>query len=88
MQRTVENWQVLAACRGPHAELFFPPNTPERKEDKLNREADAKAICADCPVVGDCLDYAIDIREPHGIWGGLNEIERRQLVENRFGRRF
>ena len=27
----------------------------------------------------ECLDYALRIREPHGIWGGLNEIERRML---------
>jgi len=27
-----------------------------------------------------CLDYALAIREPHGIWGGLNELERKQLV--------
>ena len=30
-----------------------------------------------------CLEYAIRIREPHGIWGGLNEVERKQLAEQR-----
>jgi hypothetical protein len=28
-----------------------------------------------------CLDYALSIREPHGIWGGLTEAERRLLVD-------
>ena len=41
----------------------------------------AKAICADCPACQECLEYAVAIREPHGIWGGLNETERRVLIE-------
>ncbi|HEV3495824.1 MAG TPA: WhiB family transcriptional regulator, partial [Actinomycetes bacterium] len=44
------------------------------------REARAKEICALCPVRRPCLDYALAIREPHGIWGGLNELERKQLI--------
>ncbi len=60
--------------------MFFPPSTFERKEDKEQREVSAKAICANCCVQGDCLDYAIRIRESHGIWGGLNEGERRVIM--------
>jgi WhiB family redox-sensing transcriptional regulator len=74
-----ETWQVRAACRGPHAGVFFPPAQFERKEDKLAREQRAKAICNACPVREPCLEYAIRIREPHGIWGGLNEVERRAI---------
>jgi WhiB family redox-sensing transcriptional regulator len=59
--------------------LFFPPTHSERKEDKDEREARAKAICRTCGVRKACLDYALRIREPHGIWGGLNELERRDL---------
>ena len=58
-------------------EMFFPPSAPERKDEKAAREDAAKAICADCDVSGECLDYALSIQEPHGIWGGLNELERR-----------
>jgi WhiB family redox-sensing transcriptional regulator len=79
-QRTEDAWQVKAACRGPQAAVFFPPPQFERKDEKLERESRAKAICATCAVRQPCLDYAISIREPHGIWGGLNENERRQLV--------
>lgn len=60
--------------------MFFPPGTFERKEEKLNREVRAKEICRTCPVKRSCLDYAISIREPHGIWGGLNESERKNLL--------
>ena len=80
-QRLGEAWQARAACRGPQAAVFFPPTHAERKEDKAAREARAKEICATCTVRGACLEYAIRIREPHGIWGGLNEVERKQLSE-------
>lgn len=73
-------WQVKASCRGPLAAVFFPPSHFERKEDKEHREARAKAMCALCPVRQPCLDYALRIREPHGIWGGLNEAERKDLL--------
>ncbi|CAN5824121.1 hypothetical protein BH24ACT3_BH24ACT3_16590 [soil metagenome] len=57
--------------------MFFPPSSFERKDEKLEREGRAKDICATCSVRQPCLDYAVSIREPHGIWGGLNEAERK-----------
>jgi WhiB family redox-sensing transcriptional regulator len=85
MPQGPESWQAAAACRGPQSKAFFPPAHVERKEEKLAREARAKAICAECRVRLDCLDYALRIREPHGIWGGLNEAERKQMMERRAG---
>lgn len=79
-QQADDIWQSKAACRGPHTAVFFPPAHFERKDDKEAREAQAKAICNTCPVRRPCLEYALRIREPHGIWGGLNEVERRQLL--------
>ena len=80
VQRVDDVWQMKAACRGPQSAIFFPPAQFERKDEKEAREVRAKAICATCSVRRQCLDYAIRIKEPHGIWGGLNEIERRQLL--------
>ncbi|HXW34774.1 MAG TPA: WhiB family transcriptional regulator [Acidimicrobiales bacterium] len=80
-----EAWQARAACKGPQASAFFPPTHAERKDEKAGREQRAKAICSTCVVKRECLDYAIRIREPHGIWGGLNEVERKQLLERRAG---
>ncbi|HEY2332053.1 MAG TPA: WhiB family transcriptional regulator [Acidimicrobiales bacterium] len=79
--RNDDAWQGRAACRGPQAVVFFPPSTFERKEQKLDREAKAKSICRECPVVEACLEFAVRIKEPHGIWGGRNEVERRLLWE-------
>ncbi|HUE58939.1 MAG TPA: WhiB family transcriptional regulator [Acidimicrobiales bacterium] len=79
VQHLEDVWQAKAACRGPNTALFFPPSHFERKDDKEARENKAKAICATCPVKRPCLEYALRIKEPHGIWGGLNELERRAL---------
>ncbi len=76
-----EVWQIKAACRGPHAVVFFPPSRPERKDERLARERAAKEICRCCPVLQDCLSYAVRIRETNGIWGGLNEAERKQIID-------
>jgi WhiB family transcriptional regulator, redox-sensing transcriptional regulator len=76
----IGSWQAKAACRGPQARVFFPPSHFERKDEKEFRETSAKGICAQCPVRRECLNYAISIREQHGIWGGLNEIERRHVL--------
>lgn len=75
-----ETWQERAACRGPHSSVFFPPVTVERREDREERERHAKAICAGCAVLGECRDFALRIREPHGIWGGMTESERRLVL--------
>ena len=72
-------WQERAACRGPNQAIFFPPPQMERRSDKRQRERRAKEICSSCPVQPECRDYSIRIREQHGIWGGLTEVERRSV---------
>ncbi len=77
------SWQLKGLCRGNHSYLFFPPSTTERKEDRDRREHKAKAICGVCGVKDECLEFALEIREPYGIWGGLTETERRQVASRR-----
>lgn len=83
VQTANETWQLRAACRGPASTMFFPPTASERKEEREARERKAKSICMTCAVQRACLEYALEIREPHGIWGGLNEHERRELLGSR-----
>ena len=71
-----------AACKGAPLDLFFGPDA-EFVTTRQKREAAAKAICARCPVRLDCLDYALDIDQTYGVWGGLNEDERRALRRQR-----
>ncbi len=39
----VSSWQYDAMCRQHSSNLFFPPATFEKKEDREKREAKAKA---------------------------------------------
>ncbi len=75
-------WTEFSACRGSERALFFPPDVSERKEQRLSREQAAKRICQTCAVRADCLACALERNESHGIWGGLNELERRSLVRS------
>ena len=72
-------WQLEAACRGMDSTAFFHP-AEERPAARRDRLVAAKKVCAACPVVSDCLSHALDTREPYGIWGGLSEIERANLL--------
>ncbi len=83
MDVATEGWWADAACRGQDATPFFAPSYFEKRSEKLAREARAKAFCARCPVREPCLETALGIGDPHGVWGGLNEMERRQLVRSR-----
>lgn len=80
-QLSVDSWHHRGACRGPQLAVFFPPAQFERKAERAEREQRAKAICATCPVREECLEFALSSREPHGIWGGMNENERRLVIE-------
>jgi WhiB family redox-sensing transcriptional regulator len=65
--------------------LFFPPPYAERRDEREARERKAKSICAQCVVLPECREFALRIREPHGIWGGLTEAERRGLLAREAG---
>lgn len=78
-----DGWRDAAACRGEDSSLFFAPSYFEKRFEKDGREAKAKAICATCPVQTPCLEFALATREAHGVWGGLNETERRQILRAR-----
>ncbi len=71
------SWWQDAECRGVDPEVFHPD--PEIK----GSDAEAKTICASCPAIEPCLEYALSVREKQGIWGGLTEIERRRMVRRR-----
>ena len=59
-----EIWRSEAACMrvGVPTDVFF--------SDHLGDIAEAKRICADCPVILECLEAAIARHEPWGVWGG------------------
>lgn len=72
-------WEDDGACRDHDVALWFP----ERDTGVDNQGLQAKAICAQCPVVIRCLEAALDRNEEHGIWGGAGESKRRWLARQR-----
>ena len=81
IQETWE-WQYDGACRETDPETFFSPDA-ERGPRRRRREAAAKALCAVCPVRRACLEHALSVREPYGVWGGLNINEHEMLIADR-----
>jgi len=73
------DWQVQAACRDRDAAIFFHP-ARERGPAHARREQQAKQVCAECPVRAQCRAHALSVREPYGVWGGLSESERLEIL--------
>jgi WhiB family redox-sensing transcriptional regulator len=70
-----QEWRLDAACRDLDTAVFFPETAEE--------VAAAKAVCATCPVREACLDFALITRQDDGVWGGLDENERRRVRRRR-----
>lgn len=73
---TTTDWRRRAACRTEDPELFFPIG--EGLAALLQAEV-AKRVCARCPVMDECLEWAMNTRQDAGVWGGLAEDERRSM---------
>ncbi len=71
----VYEWQFDGACNDADPELFFSPES-ERGPRRLARERGAKTLCSRCPVIEQCLEHALRVKEPYGVWGGLTPGER------------
>ena len=73
--RALDDWTIDALCAQiGDTDLFYP--------DKGGSVRDAKALCADCPVIAECLRTALTqytTATDHGIWGGTTPRERRVL---------
>jgi WhiB family redox-sensing transcriptional regulator len=69
-------WIERARCIDQDPELFFPVGTTGPAIDQVER---ARAVCMDCPVRPECLDWALDTAQDAGVWGGLSEEERRTI---------
>ncbi|HEV2810651.1 MAG TPA: WhiB family transcriptional regulator [Acidimicrobiales bacterium] len=68
-------WMVKGNCRDEPPSRFFP-------SDGVGVEA-AQRICEGCAVKSPCLEYALEQRVDHGVWGGASERERRRILKRR-----
>jgi len=69
------DWRENVACAG-RGDLFFGPQD-EKPLARVNREAEAKAVCATCPSRQPCQEFALSLGIPYGVFGGLGEDDRR-----------
>jgi len=76
------DWQMRGACRGMDSAFFFHPEG-ERGPARAHREARAKEVCRRCPVLEQCRRHALSAHEPYGVWGGLSESERDEILRGR-----
>lgn len=78
---TPQPWMASALCAQVDGDLWFP----EQGDHQSAR--DAKATCRRCPVINDCLRFALDQAPREGIWGGLTPKERNKVSPRRPGER-
>lgn len=72
----MDHWPRWAACLTEDPELFFPAGATGAALEQIEQ---AKTVCRSCPVKQQCLQWALDNHQDHGVWGGLSEEERRNL---------
>jgi WhiB family redox-sensing transcriptional regulator len=77
-------WRESGACVTADPDLFFPVATGAAG---LQHAEDARRICAGCLVRRQCLQFAMDIGETHGIWGATTPEERERARRKRAGAR-
>ncbi len=80
----VGDWRHRAGCRDVDPEQFFPAADSGPLYDE--QVAEAKAVCAGCPVRAECLAFALSVLSD-GIAGGLTPDERRQCAARTRSRR-
>lgn len=65
-------WMAEANCAGTDPEIFYPAVGGSPRP--------AQRICSRCPVTAQCLAYAVEIQDQHGVWGGISPRSRRGLT--------
>lgn len=70
------DWRHRAACLTEDPELFFPVGSTG---PAIAQTLKAKKVCARCEVRAECLQWALEQGQDHGVWGGLSEDERRAM---------
>ncbi len=70
------------ACRNEEPNTFFYDEGMKGLR-KLERKRAAQAICSTCVVQSQCLEYSVLSVEEYGVWGGVDEDERKKLRSRR-----
>jgi WhiB family redox-sensing transcriptional regulator len=74
-QTPLDDWRAAGACLTADPDLFFPFATGAVAAKQANQ---ARRICLGCSVRVQCLQFALDVGEAHGVWGGTTPEERQR----------
>lgn len=74
------DWVQRARCKEEDPELFFPVGTSGPALEQIER---ARAICMQCEVREECLEWALASGQDAGVWGGTSEEERKAMRRSR-----
>ena len=86
----ITDWSQKAKCKDKTS-LFFRHsctpkcNTHPSKCERVKSVRDCKEICAYCPVLHYCREWAIQENLEVGVAGGMTEYERLVFIEERLG---
>lgn len=85
-----------ALCRDQDPEKWFGPHVCDQdcdgpdgcmagksEQGRFARIKAAKAVCEECPVREQCLDWAVETNQEFGVWGGKTERERAVIRRER-----
>jgi hypothetical protein len=71
-----KDWKDQSACRG-RATRTTDPWFP--KPTNVVAVQVAKSVCFGCPSMIQCAQFALTTNQEEGVWGGLNEAQRRTI---------
>jgi WhiB family redox-sensing transcriptional regulator len=75
------DWRARAACTGHDPELWFTVALETGAVGGTHPDVTpAVDVCRTCPVVAECLQWAVRHGIRYGIWGGQTPVERAGAV--------
>ncbi len=69
-------WMEEAVCGGAETEAFY--SDTERFLRRLTEQ-----YCKKCPVMNQCLEYALASEDQFGVWGGTTPRQRREMLKQK-----
>lgn len=66
-----QEWKLQGLCAtSPYPDDWF---------GKFDNQNVARRLCNGCPVISQCLSYALANDEQFGVWGGMTTRDRKRL---------
>lgn len=69
----MNEWREQAVCSQVDSDLWFP------EKGEWGKSQQARDVCSRCPVINECLEFALTNGEVNGIWGGTTHEQRKEL---------